>query len=117
MTLRGYAVSRHEDYRGLRLGWIVDVFADASDRDAKDALVWAPCWTTFRAAGVARAQAFAMHGPLGDDLRARGFRQAESPMQFCVRTARRGRTALRPRRAGTWCSATATWTDEAGGPS
>ena len=29
----GFAVSRHEDYRGLRLGWIVDVFADADDHD------------------------------------------------------------------------------------
>jgi GNAT superfamily N-acetyltransferase len=84
-VLRGFAVSRHEDYRGLRLGWIVDVFADASDRDAKDALVSAVL-ESFRAAGVARAQAFALDGALGDDLRRRGFRQAASPMQFCVRT-------------------------------
>lgn len=83
--LAGYAVSRHEDHRGLRLGWIVDVFADPADRDAKDALLGAVL-DTFRASGVARAQAFAMNEPLRDDLRRRGFRQAGSPMQFCVRT-------------------------------
>lgn len=84
-VLRGFAVSRHEDYRGLRLGWIVDLFAAAEDRDARDALLSAVLGA-FRAAGVARAQAFALHGGLGDDLRRRGFRQAGSPMQFCVRT-------------------------------
>lgn len=83
--LAGYAVSRQEGYRGLRLGWIVDVFADESDHDAKDALLGAVL-DSFRASGVARAQAFAMNGALQDDLRRRGFRQAESPMQFCVRT-------------------------------
>ena len=84
-VLRGFAVSRHQDYRGLRLGWIVDLFADASDADAQDALLTAVLGS-FRAAGVARAQAFALHGPTGDALRRRGFRQAPSPMQFCVRT-------------------------------
>src|SRR5713101_3715602 len=29
--LVGFAVSRHEDYRGLRLGWITDGFTEASD--------------------------------------------------------------------------------------
>ena len=38
-----------------------------------------------RAEGVHRAQAFAMHGGLGAALRARGFLQRRSPMQFCVR--------------------------------
>jgi GNAT superfamily N-acetyltransferase len=84
-VLRGFAVSRHEDYRGLRLGWIVDLFAAADDADARDALLTGVL-DSFGAAGVARAQAFALHGGLGDDLRRRGFRQAESPMQFCVRT-------------------------------
>jgi GNAT superfamily N-acetyltransferase len=84
-VLRGLAVSRHEDYRGLRIGWLIDVFAGASDTDAKDALLSAVL-DSFRAAGVARAQAFALNGPLGDALRRRGFRRAESPMQFCVRT-------------------------------
>lgn len=84
-ALRGFAVSRHEDYRGLRLGWIVDLFAAADDALAKDALLTAVL-DSFRAAGVARAQAFALHAGLGDALRRRGFRQAPSPMQFCVRT-------------------------------
>lgn len=84
-VVAGYAVSRHEDYRGLRLGWILDVFADAGDHDAKDALLTAVL-DDFRAHRVARAQAFAMNAALQDDLRRRGFRPAESPMQFCVRT-------------------------------
>lgn len=84
-VLRGLAVSRHEDYRGLRLGWIVDLFAHADDADARDALLTAVL-DSFRAAGVARAQAFALSAGLGDALHRRGFRRAESPMQFCVRT-------------------------------
>jgi GNAT superfamily N-acetyltransferase len=84
-VLRGLAVSRHEDYRGLRIGWLIDLFADASDHDAKDALLSAVL-ASFRAARVARAQAFAQNGPLGEALRRRGFRRADSPMQFCVRT-------------------------------
>jgi GNAT superfamily N-acetyltransferase len=84
-TLVGFAVSRHQDYRGLRLGWIVDLFADANDQDAKDALLTAVL-EEFRRSGVARAQAFAMNSALGAGLRRRGFRPADSPMQFCVRT-------------------------------
>jgi GNAT superfamily N-acetyltransferase len=83
--LAGFAVSRQEDYRGLRLGWILDVFAEAGDHDAKDALLGAVL-DGFRAAGVARAQAFAMNAALQEDLTRRGFRAAVSPMQFCVRT-------------------------------
>ena len=83
--LAGFAVSRQEDYRGLRLGWIVDLFADSADHDAKDALLGAVLGG-FRADGVARAQAFALNQPLQEDLRRRGFREARSPMQFCVRT-------------------------------
>jgi GNAT superfamily N-acetyltransferase len=83
--LAGFVVSREQDYRGLRLGWILDVFADAADHDAKDALLGAVL-ESFRASGVARAQAFAMNAALQEDLRRRGFRPAGSPMQFCVRT-------------------------------
>jgi hypothetical protein len=82
--LQGYAVSRIEDYHGLRLGWIVDVFADADDHAVKDALIGAAL-LRFRATGVARAQAFAMNAGLGADLARRGFLPARSPMQFCVR--------------------------------
>lgn len=84
-TLSGYAVSRHEEYRGLRLGWIIDVFADSADHAAKDALI-ADVLADFHARGVARAQAFSLGRPLADDLRRRGFREAPSPMQFCVRS-------------------------------
>jgi hypothetical protein len=82
--LLGFAVSRDEDYRGLRLGWIVDVFAPADDHDTKDALVGAVL-RSFREAGVARAQAFSLNAALQEDLVRRGFAPASSPMQFCVR--------------------------------
>jgi GNAT superfamily N-acetyltransferase len=83
--LVGFAVSRHEDYRGLRLGWIVDVFTEASDDAARQALLKAVL-ADFRGAGVARAQAFALNAGLGAALLRRGFARSSSPMQFCVRT-------------------------------
>src|SRR5438094_3988391 len=83
--LVGFAVSREEDYRGLRLGWIMDVFTDASDRAAREALLGAVL-TDFREAGVARAQAFSLHAGLGGDLMRRGFSRGPPPMQFCVRS-------------------------------
>jgi len=83
-SLAGFAVSRHEDYRGLRLGWIVDVFAETGDAPVRDALL-GTILDGFREQGVARAQAFSMHAGLAADLRRRGFWAARSPMQFCVR--------------------------------
>ena len=83
--LDGFAVSRHEDHHGLRLGWVIDVFADAEDHAAKDALLGAVL-EEFREARVARAQAFSMNGALAADLVRRGFARGRSPMQFCVRT-------------------------------
>jgi GNAT superfamily N-acetyltransferase len=83
-ALAGYAVSREQDYGGVRLGWIVDLFTEAGDEDARDALIGAVL-DGFRGAGVARAQAFAMHGALAAALKRRGFLQRPSPMQFCVR--------------------------------
>jgi GNAT superfamily N-acetyltransferase len=83
--LAGYAVTRHEDYRGLRLGWIVDVFTHAKDHEAKGMLL-AAALDAFREAGVARAQAFSMNARLGLDLRRYGFIPGTSPMQFCVRS-------------------------------
>jgi GNAT superfamily N-acetyltransferase len=97
--LVGFAVSRHEDRRGLRLGWIVDLFADASDREARQALLSAVL-AGFRQAGVARAQAFALGTALGTDLLRRGFSTAASPMQFCVRARAGGEEALAAR--GRW---------------
>jgi len=83
--LVGYCVTREAEHGGVRLGWILDVFADAGDAAAKDALIGAAL-AGFRAAGVARAQAFSMNAALGADLRRRGFRSGRSPMQFCVRS-------------------------------
>ena len=83
--LVGFAVSRHEDYRGLRLGWITDIFTEASDGAARQALLSAVL-ADFRQARVARAQAFSLHAGLGNDLQRRGFSRARSPMQFCVRS-------------------------------
>ena len=82
--LVGFAVSRHEDHRGLRLGWIVDAFASAEDHEARAALI-GDALESFRAAGVARAQAFSLGAALAADLRAAGFLPGPSPMQFCVR--------------------------------
>jgi hypothetical protein len=78
-------VTREDDHRGLRLGWLLDVFSDARDTAARDALIGAAL-QGFREAGVARAQAFSMHAGLGTDLERRGFRRGASPMQFCVRS-------------------------------
>ena len=83
-ALAGFVVSRHEEHNGLRLGWIVDLFAHADDHAVRDALL-GHVLDSFREAGVARAQAFAMHAGVGADLARRGFRRGPSPMQFCVR--------------------------------
>ena len=83
-TLVGYAISRQEDYRGTRLGWIVDLFTDAGDAPAQDALLGSVL-ADFRAAGVVRAQCFSMNRALAAGLRRHGFLRRKSPMQFCVR--------------------------------
>ncbi len=82
--LTGFAVSRHEDHRGLRLGWLIDVFAEPGDHDTQDALIQ-DALASFRAAGVVRAQAFSMNGSLAGALLRRGFLRGRSPMQFCVK--------------------------------
>jgi len=81
--LAGFAVSRIEDYRGLRLGWLIDAFARGDDESAFSALVGAVV-ASFRSQAVARAQAFSMHGGLARVLRGWGFTPGPSPMQFCV---------------------------------
>ena len=83
-TLAGFVVSRHEEHRGLRLGWIADLFAHADDNAVRDALIGRTL-DGFRRAGVARAQAFTMNAAVGAGLAGRGFRPGRSPMQFCVR--------------------------------
>lgn len=82
--LAGIAVWRDEDYHGLRLAWLVDLFTDAGDAEAQDALV-ASMLERCRAAGVARIQAFAASGALGDTLRRFGFFEGESSALFCIR--------------------------------
>jgi GNAT superfamily N-acetyltransferase len=88
--LVGFAVSRHEDHRGLRLGWIVDVFTGAADHPARSALL-AAVLADFRRARVARAQAFSLNAGLGAELLRHGFSRGPSPMQFCVRANPRER--------------------------
>jgi hypothetical protein len=83
-ALAGYAISRHEDYQGTRLGWLIDVFTSVDDADAQDVLVGSVL-DDFERAGVVRAQCFAMNGALAAVLRRRGFLAGKSPMQFCVR--------------------------------
>jgi GNAT superfamily N-acetyltransferase len=97
--LRGFAVSRQTEHRGLRLGWILDVFAEASDAETKQSLI-AALVLDFRAARVARAQAFSMNVALAEDLRALGFLPGPSPMQFCVRSRLDDAGTLRDR--GRW---------------
>ena len=82
-SLAGFVVTRHEDYRGLRLGWVIDCFAAREDDAARDALLGAAL-DRFRDNAVARAQAFALSTPLRRSLERMGFRAAASPMQFCV---------------------------------
>ena len=91
--LVGFAVGRHGDYRGVRLGWIVDVFAEDGDRASRSALI-AAVLDDFRRAGVARVQAFALNAGLGAELLRQGFSRGPSPMQFCVRTGVDGEAAL-----------------------
>ena len=84
--LVGYAVSRQDDYRGTRLGWIVDVFTDTRDEAAKDALLHSML-SSFRAGGVARAQAYSLNAPLAATLRRHGFFPGFSAVQICVKAA------------------------------
>jgi hypothetical protein len=83
-VLSGFAVARHEDHGGLRLGWLIDVFAHPGDHETKDALIGG-LLAELRDAGVARAQAFSMNAALAGDLMRWGFLCSRSPMQFCVR--------------------------------
>lgn len=92
--LVGFAVSRVAEHAGLRLGWLLDVFADAGDHPAKDALI-GHVLEGFRQQRVARAQAFSLNAALAGDLRWRGFMPGVSPMQFCVRARVADQGALR----------------------
>jgi GNAT superfamily N-acetyltransferase len=83
-VLTGFAVTRHEDYRGLRLGWIVDLFASPDDRPTRDALL-AAAVSSLKAARVARAQALCSSACLAADLRRHGFFAGVSRTRLCAR--------------------------------
>ena len=114
-VLAGFAVSRHEDYRGPAAG--LDrgrVRRRRATTTAQGRAHRARCSTASARAGVARAQAFAMNARPG--RRPAPPRVPRGPLAHAVLRARprRSRTTSldRPRRAGTSSSATATWTDE-----
>lgn len=98
-ALAGFAVCRHEDYRGLRLGWLMDVFAEPADGAARAALIQAVL-SDFRRAGVARAQALCTSAALAGDLRRHGFFAGPSRTLLCVRP--RGVTDEPFERPGQW---------------
>ena len=81
--LAGFAVSRTEDHQGLKLGWLVDVFTDAADSAAQDALLGA-VMESFRRSGVARAQALCSSAALARQLCRLGFFSGVSRSLFCV---------------------------------
>jgi GNAT superfamily N-acetyltransferase len=83
--LVGFLVSREEDYKGTRLGWIVDLFSDPEDREAKDALLSAVL-ASMRKTGVVRVQAFSLNRPLARDLKRHGFFSGRSTARLCVRS-------------------------------
>ena len=83
-TLTGFAVSRHEDYRGLRLGWIVDLFAASDDHMTRDALLTA-VMRAFAEAHVARVQVLGTSEALAADLRRHGFFKGAATGHLCAR--------------------------------
>jgi hypothetical protein len=83
-ALNGFAVTRHEDYRGLRVGWIVDLFAPSTDRTTRDALL-TDIMRRFAAARVARVQVLCTSTALAGDLRRHGFFKGAARGHLCVR--------------------------------
>jgi GNAT superfamily N-acetyltransferase len=83
--LAGFVVSREEDLRGIRLGWIVDLFCEAGDSPVRDALL-GTVLASMRTSGVGRVQAFALHGGLARDLRRHGFFLGVSTARLCVKS-------------------------------
>jgi hypothetical protein len=83
-VLTGFAVTRHEDYKGLRLGWIVDLFTAAEDRDSRDALL-TTVMQRFERAGVARVQVLCTSRALGESLKRHGFFAGEARGHLCAR--------------------------------
>ena len=85
--LTGFAVTRHEDYKGLRLGWIVNMLLTAAvDGDSRDALL-ATVMQRFEHARR-RARAGAVHEPraLVESLKRHGFFAGEAKGHLCARS-------------------------------
>jgi hypothetical protein len=82
--LTGFAVSRHEDLRGIRLGWIVDLFAPSDDRATRDALLTA-VMRAFVRARVARVQILCTSEALAADLGRHGFFKGQARGHLCAR--------------------------------
>jgi hypothetical protein len=82
--LTGFAVSRHEVLRGLRLGWVADLFAGPDDAPTRDALI-AEALDRLARAGVARVQMYCTFAPLVDSLRRYGFFTGASHARLCAR--------------------------------
>ncbi len=97
--LTGFAISRYDDYRGVRIGWIVDLFAPIGDRSTRNALL-ASVMTAFRQAGVVRAQMFCTSEALAADLRHHGFFRGRSTAHLCARP--NGVSDLPTTRPGDW---------------
>jgi hypothetical protein len=83
-ALTGFAVSRHEDCGGVRLGWIVDLFAASDDRATRDALLTV-VMRAFSEARVARVQVLCTSGALAADLRRHGFFKGVAKGHLCAR--------------------------------
>ena len=85
-VLTGFAVTRHEDYKGLRLGWIVDLFTAAGDRDSRDALL-TTVMQRFEHDGVARVQVLGTSRALVESLKRHGFFAGEARGHLCARAS------------------------------
>ena len=97
--LTGFAVSRHEDLRGLRLGWIVDLFASSDDRATRDALLVA-VMRNFAEARVARVQALCTSDALAAALGRHGFFKGKAKGHLCARP--NGIAGLPTAESGRW---------------
>ena len=83
-TLKGFAVTRHEDYRGMRLGWIVDLFASSDDALTQRVLI-AHVMREFSAASVARVQMLCTLETLAQELQRQGFFAGEAKGHLVAR--------------------------------
>ena len=84
-ALTGFAVTRHEERRGLRMGWIIDLFAASDDRLTRDALLTS-LMRTFAHTGVARVQVLCTSAALAADLKRHGFFKGAANGHLCART-------------------------------